>query len=66
MRWLEQHCDTMYYLCHGCGQGSAGLKPREKGCARLLRDAAGAGHVDMVEYCLDVGWDHSDDIIPGI
>lgn len=34
-----------------------------EGWARVAEDAAGAGHVDIVLWCLNNGWEFTDDIV---
>lgn len=53
LRWLERTCVEMFYECRGCGFGPLTLKGRDNAYDRVLRDAAAAGHAEMVTYCLD-------------
>ena len=44
----------------------SGSTPRDNGWDRVPRDAAAAGHVDMVMFCLDEGyegWEYTDSIM---
>ena len=44
----------------------SGSTPRDNGWDRVSRDAAAAGHVDMVMFCLDEGyegWEYTDSIM---
>ncbi|CAN0220049.1 unnamed protein product, partial [Pylaiella littoralis] len=51
---MLQWCEEMRVLvCYDCSQCGSGPCPREGGWGRVPRDAAAAGHVDMVMYCLD-------------
>ena len=66
LQWCLEQCELVLYDCEGCGKGPSGSTPRDNGWDRVPRDAAAAGHVDMVMFCLDEGyegWEYTDNIM---
>lgn len=46
-------------------RGPGELAAEKGGWGRVLKDAAVAGHVDMVKFCLDSGWFYSPGVMSG-
>ena len=64
LQWCLEQCELLYD-CEGRGNGPSGSTPRDNGRDRVPMDAAAAGHVDMVMFCLDdgyEGWEYTDSI----
>ena len=53
LQWLKKHCPVVpSYFCLDCASVD--------GWTRVPADAAGAGHVNLVLWCLDNGWEYSE------
>lgn len=56
LQWCRSHCDVVSAdFCSSCVD--------VEGWGRVVEDAAGAGHVDMVLWCLDNGWEYTSDMM---
>lgn len=56
LQWCKTNCPVVGLgFCVYCASAA--------GCSRVLPDAAGAGHVHLVLWCLDNGWGYSESVM---